>query len=179
MTEISSDLGDFAFKPLSILTSLDLKPSQPENPWVMMAGEFKDDPLFDAMLTDIADYRRSVDEGVWGRAERNPKDKTYPSDSKPEDVEQMKHKAKGFKAIPRLTTEEKRQLEEICESLLSGSSDHDVRLIAWGERFKTRLGGKKFFKEWMEEQLLDDLGVDLATKFKDAMVQALKNNLFL
>jgi hypothetical protein len=44
------------------IVSLELKPNQSENPWAAMAGEFKDDPLFDAVLADIEDYRRAADE---------------------------------------------------------------------------------------------------------------------
>jgi hypothetical protein len=44
------------------IVSLELKPSQSENPWAAMAGEFKDDPLFDAVLADIEDYRHAADE---------------------------------------------------------------------------------------------------------------------
>jgi hypothetical protein len=33
----------------------------PENPWMKHAGIFKDDPLFDAMLEDIAAHRKALD----------------------------------------------------------------------------------------------------------------------
>lgn len=49
------------------IVTFELKPSQPENPWVAMAGEFKDDPLFDAMLADIEDYRCAADEAVYSQ----------------------------------------------------------------------------------------------------------------
>ena len=51
------------------IVTFNLKPSQPENPWVAMAGEFKDDPLFDAMLADIENYRRTADEAVYSQLE--------------------------------------------------------------------------------------------------------------
>lgn len=51
------------------IVSFELKPTEPENPWVAMAGEFKDDPLFDAMLADIEDYRRATDEDVYSQFE--------------------------------------------------------------------------------------------------------------
>jgi hypothetical protein len=33
----------------------------PENPWMKHAGIFKDDPLFDEMLEDIAAHRKALD----------------------------------------------------------------------------------------------------------------------
>jgi hypothetical protein len=43
------------------IVSLDVAVPQPENPWLKMAGRFKDDPHFDEMLADIEDYRRQRD----------------------------------------------------------------------------------------------------------------------
>jgi predicted RNase H-like HicB family nuclease len=39
-------------------------PSHPatSNPWLETAGMFKDDPLFDEMLAEVAAYRRTLDE---------------------------------------------------------------------------------------------------------------------
>ena len=39
-------------------------PSRPttSNPWLETAGMFQDDPLFDAMLAEVAAYRRGLDE---------------------------------------------------------------------------------------------------------------------
>lgn len=51
------------------IVTFDLKPDQPENPWLAMAGEFKDDPFFDAMLEDIEDYRRAADTAVYSQLE--------------------------------------------------------------------------------------------------------------
>jgi hypothetical protein len=43
------------------IVSIDIAVSQPENPWLKMAGRFKDDPHFDEMLADIEAYRRDLD----------------------------------------------------------------------------------------------------------------------
>ena len=43
------------------IVSIDVAVPQPENPWLKMAGRFKDDPHFDEMLADIETYRRDLD----------------------------------------------------------------------------------------------------------------------
>jgi predicted RNase H-like HicB family nuclease len=43
------------------IVSIDVAVPQPENPWLKMAGRFKDDPHFDEMLADIEAYRRDLD----------------------------------------------------------------------------------------------------------------------
>jgi predicted RNase H-like HicB family nuclease len=43
------------------IVSIDIAVPQPENPWLAMAGRFKDDPHFDEMLSDIKAYRRERD----------------------------------------------------------------------------------------------------------------------
>jgi hypothetical protein len=43
------------------IVSIDIVVPQPENPWLTMAGRFKDDPHFDEMLDDISAYRRELD----------------------------------------------------------------------------------------------------------------------
>jgi hypothetical protein len=43
------------------IISIDITVPQPENPWLKMAGRYKDDPHFDEMLDDIAAYRRELD----------------------------------------------------------------------------------------------------------------------
>lgn len=43
------------------LSSTNVATPQPENPWLKMAGRFKDDPHFDEMLADIEAYRRERD----------------------------------------------------------------------------------------------------------------------
>ncbi len=43
------------------IVSIDVAVPQPENPWLKMAGRFKDDPHFDEMLADIETYRRERD----------------------------------------------------------------------------------------------------------------------
>lgn len=43
------------------IVSIDIAVPQPENPWLKMAGRFKDDPHFDEMLADIEAYRRERD----------------------------------------------------------------------------------------------------------------------
>ena len=37
-------------------------PATTSNPWLETAGMFQDDPLFDEMLTEVAAYRRTLDE---------------------------------------------------------------------------------------------------------------------
>ena len=37
----------------------EIKPLQKENPWIKIAGKYKDDPQFDQMLEYIEEYRRS------------------------------------------------------------------------------------------------------------------------
>jgi hypothetical protein len=41
--------------------SLEIEILKPENPWLQFAGVFKDDPDFDRMQEDIAEYRREKD----------------------------------------------------------------------------------------------------------------------
>jgi hypothetical protein len=43
------------------IVSIDIAVPQPENPWLKMAGRFKDDPHFDEMLADIETYRLERD----------------------------------------------------------------------------------------------------------------------
>jgi hypothetical protein len=43
------------------IVSIDIPVPQPENPWLKMAGCFKDDPHFDEMLAHIETYRRELD----------------------------------------------------------------------------------------------------------------------
>ncbi|MFM7599713.1 MAG: type II toxin-antitoxin system HicB family antitoxin, partial [Pseudanabaena sp.] len=43
------------------VVSLEIEIPQPENPWLRFAGVFKDDPSFDRMQEDIAEYRREKD----------------------------------------------------------------------------------------------------------------------
>jgi hypothetical protein len=43
------------------IISIDVTVPQPENPWLKMAGRFKDDPHFDEMLAHIEAYRRELD----------------------------------------------------------------------------------------------------------------------
>jgi hypothetical protein len=40
------------------IVSIDIEMPKPENPWLKMAGWYKDDPQFDEMLEDIETYRR-------------------------------------------------------------------------------------------------------------------------
>ncbi|MGK7875809.1 MAG: STAS-like domain-containing protein [Xenococcaceae cyanobacterium] len=48
-------------KPLSDEERELLRQQNPNNPWLEMAGIFKDDPQFDQMLEYIAEYRRKLD----------------------------------------------------------------------------------------------------------------------
>ncbi len=43
------------------VVSLEIEVSQKENPWLKMAGKYRDDPHFDQMLENIAEYRREKD----------------------------------------------------------------------------------------------------------------------
>jgi hypothetical protein len=43
------------------VVSFDLPAEQAEHPWMKHAGMFKDDPLFDEVLEEIAIYRRELD----------------------------------------------------------------------------------------------------------------------
>lgn len=43
------------------IISIEIAVPQSENPWLKMAGRFKDDPYFDDMLDAIAAYRRELD----------------------------------------------------------------------------------------------------------------------
>ncbi len=43
------------------VVSLEIEVPQKENPWLKMAGKYKDDPHFDQMLESIAEYRREKD----------------------------------------------------------------------------------------------------------------------
>jgi hypothetical protein len=47
--------------PPNILTKNEQGDHTKENPWMQMAGKYKDDPQFDAMLEAIAEYRLEVD----------------------------------------------------------------------------------------------------------------------
>ncbi|NJK77430.1 MAG: type II toxin-antitoxin system HicB family antitoxin [Oscillatoriales cyanobacterium RU_3_3] len=41
--------------------SLEIKKNKPDNPWMKLAGKYKDDPQFEAMQADIEAYRRELD----------------------------------------------------------------------------------------------------------------------
>jgi hypothetical protein len=43
------------------VVSFDLPTEQAEHPWMKHAGMFKDDPMFDEVLEEIAIYRRELD----------------------------------------------------------------------------------------------------------------------
>ncbi len=43
------------------IVSIDVAVPQPNNPWLKMAGRFKDDPHFDEMLAHIEAYRQELD----------------------------------------------------------------------------------------------------------------------
>ncbi len=44
------------------IVTLEIAAPPSENPWLKIAGKYKDDPQFDKMLEDIAEYRRELDE---------------------------------------------------------------------------------------------------------------------
>ncbi len=41
--------------------SMEIKPNDSPNPWLKLAGKYKDDPQFDEVLEYIAAYRRELD----------------------------------------------------------------------------------------------------------------------
>ena len=43
------------------IVTLEIKSPQIENPWMKIAGKYKDDPHFDQMLEYIEEYRRELD----------------------------------------------------------------------------------------------------------------------
>lgn len=43
------------------IVSIEVEIPKRKNPWLKMAGQFKDDPHFDEMLADIEVYRRELD----------------------------------------------------------------------------------------------------------------------
>ena len=43
------------------IVSIKLKSTQSDNPWMRIAGKYKDDPLFDEFLADIEAYRQELD----------------------------------------------------------------------------------------------------------------------
>ena len=59
ITNISIILGDRLEK--AELIYLEIKPPKPDNPWMKLAGKYKDDPQFDDMLEDIQALRRERD----------------------------------------------------------------------------------------------------------------------
>ncbi|MCG6137249.1 MAG: hypothetical protein MET45_21875 [Nostoc sp. LLA-1] len=44
------------------IMTLEIDAPIPENPWLKIAGKYKDDPQFDEMLKYIEEYRRELDE---------------------------------------------------------------------------------------------------------------------
>lgn len=49
-------------QPMSDEQLEELRRKNPDNPILQVVGMFKDDPTFDDMLADIAEYRRELDE---------------------------------------------------------------------------------------------------------------------
>ena len=43
------------------IVPLEIEPAQSAHPWLKFAGIFKDNPLFDDVLTEIETYRRELD----------------------------------------------------------------------------------------------------------------------
>ena len=43
------------------IVTLEIEASKVENPWMKIAGKYKDDPQFDEMLEYIEEYRRELD----------------------------------------------------------------------------------------------------------------------
>lgn len=44
------------------IVPMEIEAAREENPWLKHAGAFRDDPLFDEMLEEVAAYRREIDE---------------------------------------------------------------------------------------------------------------------
>jgi predicted RNase H-like HicB family nuclease len=59
ITNISRIAGNRLEK--SELIYLEIKKNKPDNPWMKLAGKYKDDPQFEAMQADIEAYRRELD----------------------------------------------------------------------------------------------------------------------
>ncbi|WP_448266957.1 hypothetical protein [Nostoc sp. DSM 114159] len=45
------------------IVTLEIEAPKVENPWLKIAGKYKDDPQFDEMLEYIEEYRRELDAG--------------------------------------------------------------------------------------------------------------------
>jgi hypothetical protein len=50
--------------PLEEVADYQLPTPETEDPWMKHAGMFKDEPLFDQVLKEIATYRRELDTAV-------------------------------------------------------------------------------------------------------------------
>lgn len=50
----------------SHLVHLEVPAPQPENPWLAIAGLFKDDPQFDEVIAEIERDRQELDAEFWG-----------------------------------------------------------------------------------------------------------------
>ncbi|MEB3179078.1 MAG: type II toxin-antitoxin system HicB family antitoxin [Nostocaceae cyanobacterium] len=59
LTNLQQVLTEFLAK--ADIVSLEIELPKREHPWMKFAGIFKDDPLFNDMLEDIAAYRRERD----------------------------------------------------------------------------------------------------------------------
>jgi predicted RNase H-like HicB family nuclease len=46
------------------IVPLEISSPDAENPWLRLAGKYKDDPLFDEFVEDMAAYRRELDAEV-------------------------------------------------------------------------------------------------------------------
>ncbi|MEI6330047.1 MAG: hypothetical protein WCP16_12485 [Pseudanabaena sp. ELA645] len=56
-----SSLNTNGIKKSSESETLESTEVEKENPWLKMAGKYENDPYFEQMLEDIADYRREQD----------------------------------------------------------------------------------------------------------------------
>jgi len=59
LTNLQQVLTEFLAK--ADIVSLEIELPKTENPWIKLAGKYKDDPQFDDMLEAIAAYRRELD----------------------------------------------------------------------------------------------------------------------
>ncbi len=60
MSQTNPIAGDFD-APLEEVADYQLPTPEAEDPWMKHAGMFKDEPLFDQVLEEIAIYRRELD----------------------------------------------------------------------------------------------------------------------
>ena len=64
LTELQQRLETHLADPEIVFLSVKLPSTDPKNPWLAMAGVFKDDPQFEQMLEAIENYRYELDKAT-------------------------------------------------------------------------------------------------------------------